>query len=371
MSPVWLEIDRGALRHNLHWIGSRAGGIRRVLAVVKANAYGHGVLPVARLLVEEGAAELAVASLEEALELRRGGIRLPILVLNPGLPREAPVMVRYGFIQTLCSREMIGALSRAARAQQKPARVHVKVDTGMARLGVIPSEAADFFEAVEQAPGLQWDGLFSHFATADGSDLAFVKKQIRLFVSLFKGIPLTRRTALKQVHMANSAAVGLSLVALRKPFTAVRPGLALYGSQPLPGRQLPLRQVMTVKARVQLVKAISKGSTIGYGRTYTAKKPMRIGIVGIGYGHGFSRELSNRGWVLVGGRRVPVVGRVCMDHVMVDVSTVPLTEAGDEAVVIGEQGAARISVEEHAGWLGTIPYVVLSGMDSRVPRIIR
>jgi len=342
------------------------------MAVVKSNAYGHGAVLMGRLLERLGVGGLAVATLEEAVELREARVRLPILVLNPGWPAEAPWVVRHDLIQSLSSMDMLYALSRAARAQGRVARVHVEVDTGMNRLGWDWRDAARFVEIVGETPALRMEGLYTHLATADGVHDAFAREQIRRILSVWRRLsPVLQRSA-RHLHVANSAALAMWPRALKSPFTLARPGLVLYGGQPLVGRQvLPLKPVMTVKAKILAVREVRAGTPVGYGQTFMARRKTRVATIGMGYGQGYSRDLSNRGLVLVGGTRCPVIGRVCMDHVMVDVTKVPLSEAGDLAVVIGVQGGERITVEEHAGWLKTIPYVVMCGMNARVPRIIK
>ncbi len=370
MTPVWIRLSGYALAGNLRWAAKRAGGMKRVWAVVKANAYGHGALEMAKQMERGGVAGFAVVSLEEAMELRQGNIHAPILVLSPGRPPEAPWMVRYGLTQALCTKEMLFALSRAARAQGCLVRVHVKIDTGMGRLGVSDDQALEFLEEVIKTPGIVCEGLFSHLATADGSNDDFARKQIECFISVVKKTPVSSRKNLKLLHIANSAAMALWPHALRSPFTAVRPGLLLYGVQPVSRVKLPLFQVMRVGARVLFVKEVSRGMSIGYGQTYKTSRRTRVATIGIGYSHGFSRSLSNKGEVLIRGRRVKVLGRVCMDDIMVDVTTLPLVEAGEDVTIIGSSGRERITVEDHASWAGTIPYVVLCGFNSRIPRKI-
>lgn len=370
MTPVWIELDLSALRHNVRWVDKRVGGVGRIWAVIKANGYGHGARELGKVLESTGVAGLAVVSLEEALELRESKVRAPILLLNPGTANEAPWVVRHDLTQALSTREMLLALSRAARAAGRFARVHVKVDTGMSRLGVPFPEAVEFIGQTMETPGIACEGLLSHLATADGSDSRFARLQVQRMREIFEALPVRARRKLKSVHIANSATVTLWPQGYRHPFNAVRPGLVLYGGQPVGGTVLPLQPVMQVKARVECVKEIQKGTGIGYGHTFHAPRRMRVATIGMGYSHGFSRGLSNKGELLLGGRRCPVVGRVCMDHVMVDVSASPTVESGEEAVIIGAQGRERITLEDHAKWLGTIPYVVSCGMNSRFPRKI-
>jgi len=364
---TWAEINLGDLKHNLDQIRARVGPSVKILAPVKANAYGHGAVEIARSLQTEGVDMFAVARLSEAQELSAAGIRKPILIfaaLPPGLAEEAAAD---GFRVTLCSDESAEALCRWAEIAGSSARVHVKVDTGMGRIGVPVDRAAAFVKRVHRMPGIEIEGIYTHFPSADEDDRSFTLKQIELFEGLLselkrEGIDIPIR------HAANSAGAD------RFPgsyLTMVRPGLALYGLHPdaetLFG--LDLRPILTLKTRVMFLKDIPPGASVSYGRRFIARRTTRAASLPIGYADGLSRSLSNRGHVLVGGRRAPIIGTICMDQCVADVTDIPGVSLNDEVVVYGSQGDERISIESVAQMLGTISYEVASTISRRVHRV--
>lgn len=365
--PVWAEVDLSALAHNLREV-RRLVGRRKIMAIVKANAYGHGMTPAARALLAAGADWLGVARGTEALELRSEGITAPLLVLGYVDPGECPALASAGVHLTVYDLRTAEVLAGAAQREGKTLRVHIKVDTGMGRLG-LPFDASGVKAAlaVARLTGIEVEGLFTHFACADDPDEGSVRLQIERFLQFARqlereGLRITYK------HAANSAAV------MRVPesyFDMVRPGIMLYGLHPSPATsgKADLRPVMTLKARVAQVKSVPAGFPVSYGWTYKTDAPAVLATVAVGYGDGYSRLLSGRGEVLIGGRRAPVVGRVCMDQIIVDTTGVGSPSPGDEVVLFGRQGGAFLPVEEIAKKLGTINYEVVCAVGARVPRI--
>jgi alanine racemase len=368
---AWMEVDLGAIAGNLSRL-RRQVAPATVMAVLKADAYGHGALRVARTAIQHGAAMLGTAVLSEAATLRAHGISAPILVLGYTPAWQARDVARLEVAVCLYSRDLAQSLSRAALALQRPpVSVHLKVDTGMHRLGLLPDEVLPFAQEVRALPGVRIEGLFTHFATADDADLAPTRRQLQRFVRVLEeweraGLPRPR-----YVHAANSAA------ALRLPesrFDLVRTGIALYGLRPSPDVPLPegFRPALALKTQLAQVHDLPAGEPVSYGGTWVAPRPSRIGVLPIGYADGFRRGPRTWGEVLLRGRRVPLVGRVCMDMSMVDVTDVPGARAGDEVVLIGsqegEQGPAQITADEVAARLGTSSYEVVSQILARIPR---
>ncbi|MBW3637784.1 MAG: alanine racemase [Armatimonadetes bacterium] len=357
--PNWAHIDLAALRHNARLV-ARHVAPARLIAVIKANAYGHGALEVARALGDESAvAMLAVASVDEAAQLRKGGIKAPILLLSAILPSEARDVVRLGLTATVFDLEVAAALNASAEIEKRRASVHFKVDSGMGRLGAHWCEAARVFSQICGFSNLEIAAIYTHFACAD-EDSDFSALQLRRFHQ-FCGESALPPTILK--HAANSAG------ALRfrdAHFDLVRSGIALYGAHPCrdlaPG--FDLRPVMTWRARVTALKKVAKGQSVSYGATWTAPRASQIAVLPAGYADGYLRALSNCGEVLLNGKCAPVVGRVTMDQIMVDVTDIP-TQIGDEVTLFG----ANLSVEEVAARAGTISYELLCAVSSRVPRI--
>jgi Alr-MurF fusion protein len=366
---AWMEVDLGAIAGNLQRLREIAAPAG-VLAVLKADAYGHGAVRVARTAVQYGATMLGVAVLSEAAALRERGISAPILVLGYTPAWQARDALRLDVSVSVYSIDVARALARAAQALERPpARIHVKVDTGMHRLGLAPEEVVPFATEVSALPGIEIEGLFTHFASADDQDPSYALLQLNRFQQLLAeweraGLPKPR-----YVHAANSAGT------LRLPdarFDLVRTGIALYGMDPSPDVPCPegFRPALALKTQLAQVKQIDVGEPVSYGCTWIAKRRSTIGVLPIGYADGFRRAPANWGEVLVRGRRAPLVGRVCMDMCMVDLTDVPGARAGDEVVLIGEQGGDRLSVEEVASRLGTINYEVVSQILARVPREI-
>ena len=361
---TWAEIDLDALRHNVRAIRSLVGPTVELIAVVKANAYGHGAVPVAKSALAAGASRLAVHRVNEGVELREGGIEAPILLLGYAPLAAAATVVQYRLTPTVITKEFAAALDGYSG---EPIPVHVKVDTGMGRYGVLPEEVVDFVRALNAMPHIVIEGIYTHFATADEADTSYMRRQFRIFRDVLSAVenagvrPLIR-------HACNSAA---TLAFPEAHLDAVRPGLALYGMEPSEERPspVPLRPVLSLKSRVARVRTLPAGSSIGYGRTYTLEQPTRVALVPVGYGDGYHRILSNRGQVLIHGQRARILGRVSMDQIVVDVNHIPDVQMEDEVVVIGEQGEDAIRAEEVARWAETINYEVTTSLLPRVTRV--
>ena len=365
---TWAEIDLKAISHNLRQIEARveprgAG----VLAVVKDNAYGHGAVEVARIAAGVPVQMLGVAIVEEALELRRAGIDLPILMLCCVLPEQAKEAIRHDVTQTVCELQICQALSKEADRLGRQAKVHVKIDTGMGRIGVRYDEAVELVKSIAQLPGLTIEGISTHFASAE-ADRDFTDLQLERFNSVIShlnsvGIHIPLR------HAANSAAC-LSLP--NAYFDLVRPGLMIYGLYPSGSpREIELKPALSLKTRVVYLKKAPAGWDISYGRTYTTKQPSIIASLAIGYGHGYNRKMSNSGEAIIRGVKAPIIGSVCMDQCLCDVTNIPGVSIGDEAVLIGRQGDEEITTYEVAQKAGTISYEILCGINARVPRVYK
>ena len=364
--PTIAVIDRDALDYNYREVVRCAEG-QQVLAVVKAGAYGHGAVEIAKRLLRLGADMLGVALVEEGRELREAGIDAPILVMGATFPEQAEAMVSLKLTPAIYSLPVAQALSDAAYQRRTTINVHVKIDTGMGRIGTAPEDAPDLIASLKKLRNISVQGLMTHFADADLRDKQFALKQMDRFEALLKALEAVK-IKVPVRHAANSAAV---LDFHRAFFTMVRPGLMLYGYNPLEAgaRCADLRPVLSLLTRIVFLKKVPAGVPISYGRTFTTKRASTIATLPIGYADGYGRGLSNKGEALVRGARVPVVGRVCMDMCMIDVTDVPAVREGDDVVLIGSQGSERITADDIAAKIGTIAYEVLCGISSRVPRI--
>ena len=363
--PLWAEIDLDAIAHNVGEIRRHAGSHAQIIAVVKANAYGHGAVPVAQAVLEAGAQRLAVACVDEAVALRQAGITAPMLIMGYVPPWEARKVVEYGLTATVTTKQLALALSHFSEQAGVVTPVQLKVDTGMNRFGLSPDEAVAFGLFLTGLPCLMTEAIYTHFSSADEVDKSFTLKQFEVFTAIADQLPhiLLR-------HVANSAAA-LDLPELALDF--VRPGISLYGCRPSPdaGKTADLRPAGSLKARIVRIQDLAAGDSVSYGRTWTASQPTRVALVPCGYADGLPRLLSNRGAVLVRGQRAPIIGRICMDACIVDVTSVPGVAEDDEVVIFGRQGDAVIPVEEVAAQAGTISYEVLCAIGARVPRVYR
>ncbi|MGQ9682743.1 MAG: alanine racemase [Anaerolineae bacterium] len=365
--PTWVEVDLEAIGHNVRWLRGHLGPGVQLLAVLKADGYGHGAIKTARTALNNGATWLGVACLSEALSLREAGIEAPILVLGYTPPWQARETVAGAVTATVFSADTARALHRAATELGRVATVHVKVDTGMGRLGLAPEETLSFVRCLRDLSGIAVQGIFTHLANADGADQAYTDLQLNRFRSVLGEL---EHAGLRPplAHAANSAA------ALRRAdahLDMVRIGIALYGLSPSAEVPCPpdLRPALSFKTQIAQVKPLPAGSPISYGCTYVTPCPSLIAVIPVGYADGFRRAPRHWGEVLVRGVRAPIVGRVCMDQTMIDVTHIPDVRAGDEVVLIGRQGAEHITVDEVAERLGTINYEVVSEILARVPRV--
>ncbi len=355
------EIDLGAMARNLAAVRAVAGG-SRVFGVVKADAYGHGLVPVSRWLERQGIDGLCVALAEEGLSLRACGVTTPILVLSGAYGDAHERVLAAHLTPVIYSATQAEAFARAAHGQAFG--VHLKIDTGMGRLGVSMHELDALLDALRGLPNLRVDGVMTHFSSAD-SDAEVSRDQLARF-ELAQAALRARGFAPRLIHAANSA--GTYCLPEARP-NLVRVGLALYGVPPAPGQGAELAPVMSVRSEILALRELPAGSPVGYDQTYRTARPSRIATVPIGYGDGLLRAASNRGAMLVGGRRCPIVGRISMDLTTLDVTDLPACAVGDEVIVLGRQGEAQISAEDLAQACDTIAYEVLTNISPRVPRI--
>lgn len=359
---TWAEVDLDAIENNVQYVCQSTGV--QVMAVVKANGYGHGAVPVARAALKGGAAYLAVARIGEAIELRNAGFDCPILLLGHTPPQRIDEAILHRITLTVWNAEQVEAASKLAKKVGSLAHVHLKVDTGMGRLGVQPENVVSLAQYLDRTLGVVFEGIFTHFARADETDKTSVGMQESRFLDVLQELD-THKLRPPVVHAANSAA---SLTRPSAYFDMVRFGIAMYGLAPSPDCPLPeaFRPALTWKSILSHVKVLPPGRGVSYGHEYVTRADERIGTIPLGYADGFRRIRGNS--VLIGGRRVPVIGRVCMDQIMVQLDGVPEAAAGDEVVLIGKQGAEKITAENVAVTWGTINYEVTCAIGARVPR---
>lgn len=366
---AWVEIDAQALAANTQAIRQYLDPQTELLAVIKADAYGHGAVTVAEIALAHGATWLGVATLSEAIQLRRAGITAPILLLGTvHTAAEVEALLYWQVEPTLAMGEQVPLFAQVACALGQTLPVHVDVDTGMSRLGIPWSQAAEWVRLVYQTPGLRLASLYSHLATADDPDPHFVYVQQQRFEQVIQqlrrwGLPLPK------LHLANSAGM---LLDRRLHYDLVRVGLALYGYAPAPhlADRLPLQPVLQVRARITQLKDIAPGTGVSYGQRFVAQRPTRLATVAIGYADGVPRALSQRLTALVAGQRVPQVGMITMDQLMLDVTDVPQVQVGQVVTLIGSDGDQRITAADWAGALDTIIWEVLCGFRHRLPRVL-
>lgn len=363
---TWAEIDLDAIAHNVRAIKTFVGPNTEIIASVKANAYGHGLLPIARTALEAGVSRLAAHRIQVAVTLRQDGITAPILLMGHTPPSGVDLVLRHRITPTLVDWDTARLISAHAEG---PTPVHVKIDTGMSRYGLEPEKVVDFVRYIAALPNLQIEGLFSHFATADMEDLTHARRQLELFREVLSelerlGYPIP------VPHICNSAGL------VRFPeahMAAVRPGLLIYGMAPSPASTppFPLQRALSLKTTVIHVRGLKPGASISYGRTFIAQKPMRVALISLGYGDGYARLASNRGAMLIHGQRAPICGRICMDQMIVDVTHISDVRVGDEVVAIGRQGDDEITAEEVAGWAETINYEIVTHLLPQVVRVYK
>ena len=380
---TWAEVDLSAYARNITELRRTIRNGTRLMAVVKANGYGHGATEVAGEALRNGAEYLGVARINEAVQLRTAGLDAPILIFSYTPPNLAETIIKYDLTQTVYSFATAKALSECARQKGKKIRVHIKADSGMGRLGLLlhataqsgdhnmaPRKAVQEVESISRLSGLAVEGLFTHFATADSADKSYAAGQLEVFMDFIERL---RRTGLEPPikHAANSGAL---IDMPQSHLDMVRPGIATYGLYPsdeVNKNQVDLKPVMTLKSRIIQLKRVPAGFNISYGITFQTKKPTTIATVPVGYADGFNRLLSNRGHMLVHGQKVPIVGRVCMDLTMLDVGSVSDVAIEDEVVVFGQQAKASLTADEIALDLNTINYEIVSTITGRVARVYR
>jgi alanine racemase len=367
----WAEIDLAALERNLHRIRASLPQHMRYVAVVKADAYGHGLPQIAARLMHSGADLFAVANLAEAAALREVGPDWPILVLGALLPEEMRFAPEYDVTVTVSSVEEVERLDRAAAAARRRLDVHLKIDTGMGRLGVWHEEAGPVYLAIHHAAYLRLAGVFTHFSSSDDDPSFTAERRLRFLAALETQCPGLDRTSLL-IHADNSG--GLDTIEQAGLFNAVRVGLLQFGIRPVANSLLfgvPAEPVFSFRTRVGLVKKLPAGTGISYGRTHILKRDSRVAVLTAGYGDGIPRAASNRGQVLIRGRRCPILGRVTMDQTIVDVTELDEIVAGDEVVLVGRQNEAEIALSEFSRHADTIPWETLCSVTKRVPRLYR
>jgi alanine racemase len=372
-SPTQAEIDLDALAFNVAQVRRLGGKGGKILAVVKANAYGHGAIGIARELETLGVDFLGVAFIEEGIKLRKAGIQKPILILGGIFPFHVKKIFTFRLTPVVFDLALARALDAEGKKQNHVLPVHIKIDTGMNRLGIPFDQTENFFTSLQSVNFLKVEGVLSHFSSAhlrDKESRNYTADQGQKFkksLSLIRGLNFDPPL----IHMANSSAIIEELI---PDFTMVRAGLMLYGAYPsddLKDTHLALKPVMSLKTHVIQIKTVPPETPISYSRTFYTKKESLIATIAIGYGDGYHYRLSNRGKVLMQGKKLPLVGSVCMDLIMADVTELPGVKPGEEVVLFGRQGKVTISVEEVAQWADTIPYEILCGISSRVPRIYK
>lgn len=366
---VIAEVDLNAIAHNINQIKKTLHEDTQLMAIVKADAYGHGVSGILKTLVDEKVHRLGVAILDEGIQLRKQGIDLPILVLGytPGILSSQ--IIEYELTQTVFTYEMAKAISDAATSLGKTAKIHIKIDTGMGRIGFLCDEKSiKIIKDIHELPGIEIEGIYSHFSCADEEDKAFSYFQLKRFKDLLHGLE-QEGIHIPIKHLANSAGI---IDLEESQFNIVRAGIILYGLYPsseVATHKVKLQPAMTLKTHVIFLKEVESGTPISYGGTYVTDSPRKIATIPVGYGDGYSRLLSSKGKVLVNGQLAPIVGRICMDQFMVDVTHIESIEVGDEVVLFGKQGDNFINVEDIADVIGTINYEVVCMLGKRVPRV--
>ncbi len=368
---TWAEINSKSIIHNYYSLRARLREGTRLLGVVKADAYGHGALPVARILEKNGCEYLAVATTEEALELRCGGISTPILILGFTPPAETDTLIEFNITQTVSSLIAAKEMSEKAVSLGKRLKVHIKADSGMGRLGVTchgGRDAVPELMEIMSLPGLETEGIFTHFAESELDDRSYTDTQLKAFTLLITRLEMISGRRFKIRHCANSGAM---INYEETHFDMVRPGIALYGCYP-GGKALggtELKAAMELRTRIAQIKELEPGWNVSYGRKYTAPSARRIAVINAGYADGIHRAASGKLSFLLHGKRVAQIGCICMDQCMIDVSDVPEAAVGEVVTLFGHDGDNFVSVEEMAAAAGTISYEILCSVSRRVPRV--
>jgi len=365
--PTVCFVDLNALGWNFRQIRSKVGSQVKVLSMVKANGYGHGAAAISKALAAEGSDAFGVATTEEGVELRQAGICTPILVLAGAYPDQVDQFFDNSLTPVIHALASLEELDAIVHRRKKSLNVHLKIDTGMGRIGLLAAEFNSWLPKIKTLKALKIEGVFSHFSHAESVEGSYTRQQLRTFQGIVERL---RAEGIfpSLVHLANSAA---TITLPQAYFDMVRPGLMLYGIYPSPAMasQICLKPVLSWKTRILQLKKVPAGSSISYGQTFVTKRESFIATLPIGYADGYPRLLSNRGEVLVTGKRAPVAGRVCMDLTMIDVTDIGKIQQGDEVVLLGRQGDAEISADDMAAWADTISYEILTSIGARVPRI--
>lgn len=368
LRPVWAEINLDNLAHNIKEI-KRVTKAKEIIGVVKADAYGHGALDIAPTLLDNGVTRLAVAVLNEAVELRRGGIQCPIMILGYTPPNLLDLLIKYDIEQTVYSYDLAKEISDKAIEGSKIAKIHIAFDSGMGRIGFLPREEdISEIERISKLPNIKIEGIYSHFSTADEKDKNYTYEQLKKF-NWFYNILQERGIQINIRHIANSAAI---IDMPETHFEAVRPGVILYGyypSEEVDKTKVYLKPVMSLKTNIVHLKKVPIGEYISYGRKFKTERESTIGTLPVGYADGYTRSLGEEAKVIINGKLVPVVGRICMDQCMVDLTNVPDVNLGDEVILMGEDSESKMTADELASILGTINYEVLCMISRRVPRV--
>lgn len=366
---AWVEIELGALAHNVQQIKRFLSPRTELMAVVKADAYGHGAVRVAQTVLEAGCSSLAIATLEEGIELRQAGYSVPILILGAiNTPTEVESMAFWELSPTLCNKEQALVFSQTLTSLGRTLAVHLKIDTGMSRLGTLWHEATEFVQLVNTLPHLRIASIYSHLATADHLDTRIMWQQQQRFLAAIASIQAVGIVSPK-LHLANSAAT-LSDRSLH--YDLVRVGLALYGLYPAPHfaeNVVSLQPVLSVKSKITQIKTLPPGTGVSYGHQFVSDKELKLAVVGIGYADGVPRNLSHRLKVLIRGQMVRQIGTITMDQLMLDVSEIDNLQVGEIVTLIGTDGQAKITVDDWASLAGTISWEILCGFKHRLPRI--
>ncbi|GAA0077760.1 alanine racemase [Clostridium sp. CTA-5] len=368
MRPVWAEIDLDAITYNMKNIKNLAKD-KDIIAVVKADCYGHGALDVAPILLENGASRLAVAVLTEAIELRNNNIKAPIMILGYTPLDLAQELIEYDIEQTVYDLEYAKTLSETALSLDKKAKIHIAIDTGMGRIGFLPNKKAiNDISAIYSLKGIEVLGIFTHFSTSDEKDKEYANEQFKKFSEFVNSLSdIGIKIPIK--HISNSGAI------MDMPETyldAVRAGIILYGYYPsneVNKSNLSLKPALTLKASITRVQELDKDMYISYGRTFKTERKSIIATLPIGYADGYSRLLSSGAKVIINGQFAPVVGRICMDQCMIDVTNINNVKVGDEVIILGESGDLKLTADDLAGYMGTINYEILCMLKYRIPRV--
>lgn len=366
--PAWAEINLDNLENNIKEI-RRVSESKDIIAVIKADGYGHGALDIAPTLLENGATRIAVAVISEAVELREGGINCPIMILGFTPPTFADELIDYNIEQTVFTYDLAKALSDASVKKNRTAKIHIALDTGMGRIGFFPDEkSVEEVYKISKLPNIILEGLFSHFAAADEKDKEYTNQQVEKYNWFYNRL-LEKHVKINIRHVANSAAI-IDMPELH--YDAVRPGIILYGyypSEEVNKEKINLKPVMTLKTNIVNIKTMDPGMCISYGRKFRTERKSIIATIPIGYADGYTRLLFNKAKVIINGKFAPVVGRICMDQCMVDVTDIGNVNVGDEVILLGEDKGLKFNADDIADLIGTINYEITCMIGKRVPRV--